>query len=45
MQDLRIKWYRNSADRFIQLLKSHSWNEAVRILKKEQAEAKTRGSI
>ena len=30
-----IKWFPNSADRFIQLLKTLSWNDAVRQLRAE----------
>ena len=38
MKELPVIWYRNPADRFNQLLETHSWNEAVRILKREKAE-------
>ena len=40
MKDLKVKWYRNPAARFIQLLKTHDWNSAVRMSKKEQAATK-----
>ncbi len=35
MNDLKVKWFGNPADRFIQLLKTHDWNDAVKISKKE----------
>lgn len=43
MTEQPVKWFTNSAARFIELLKVNSWNTAVRILKaeKEERERKT----
>jgi hypothetical protein len=40
MQNLTVHWYRNSAARFIELLKVYDWNGSVRILKAEIEAAK-----
>ncbi len=36
MQELTVKWYPNSAARFLELLRDLDWNSAVRILKAEK---------
>lgn len=42
MNEQPVKWFRDSAARFIELLKDHSWNESVRLLRTELAAAKDR---
>lgn len=40
MNEQSIKWFPDSAAMLIELLKTHTWNSAVRQLKREIAEAK-----
>ncbi len=43
MKEMPVKWYINTADRFLSLLRDHTWNQAVTLLKaeKEEREGKT----
>ncbi len=40
MKEQPVKWFPNSAQRFIELLKHHTWNTAVKLLKRELAKEK-----
>ena len=40
MQELTVKWFPDSAARFIELLKTNDWNTAARQLMKDPAATK-----
>ncbi len=37
MKEQPVNWFTNSADMFLSLLRGHTWNEAVRLLRAELA--------